>query len=129
MIVIVCGGRDFTDGVFAFDQLDRLRIELGIDVVIEGGQRTKDRFGSIIGGADYWAARWARARKISHHTERADWRRFGRAAGPIRNKKMLTDHRPARLIAFVGGDGTADAMAQARQMGIAVIEIKKALRW
>jgi hypothetical protein len=58
----------------------------------------------------------------------ADWRRFGRGAGPIRNRQLLeeairqaqghsTPHSPAGVlvVAFPGGAGTASLLQLARQ--------------
>lgn len=52
----------------------------------------------------------------------ADWERNGRAAGPIRNRQML-DGKPDLVIAFPGGKGTADMVAEAKRRGIAVREV------
>lgn len=49
---------------------------------------------------------------------RADWRRYGDAAGPIRNERMLREEDPLLLVAFPGGPGTADCCLAAAQMGI-----------
>ena len=63
----------------------------------------------------------------------ADWRRYGRGAGPIRNRELLhTAVQRARalarpgfsagvqVIAFPGGRGTASLLAQARRMSAAL---------
>jgi hypothetical protein len=52
---------------------------------------------------------------------KADWHWHGRAAGPIRNQKML-DWGPDLVVAFAGGDGTACMMRLARAAGVEVIE-------
>lgn len=61
----------------------------------------------------------------------ADWSRHGKAAGPIRNREMLTEFRPDEdyvrhvdlLIAFPGNAGTADCVRQARELGIPVLMV------
>jgi hypothetical protein len=58
----------------------------------------------------------------------ADWNTLGRAAGPIRNGRMLRDGLPDAVIAFAGGIGTANLVAQARAAGVTVYEIPKADR-
>jgi hypothetical protein len=65
---------------------------------------------------------WAEHHKFPWHTEKAKWHVHGRAAGPIRNGVMI-DMRPDIVIAFPGGDGTADMVAQATEAGIRVIRI------
>lgn len=53
-----------------------------------------------------------------HH---ADWRRYGKRAGPRRNRTML-DRCPDLVIAFQrnGSRGTQDCVDEARRRGIAV---------
>lgn len=53
----------------------------------------------------------------------AEWHKHGRAAGPIRNKRMLEDGKPDVVIAFPGGRGTANMVKQARAHGVKVIEV------
>lgn len=54
----------------------------------------------------------------------ADWERHGKSAGPIRNREMLTVRFGVDiLVAFPGGKGTADCVAQARALGIKVLEV------
>lgn len=52
----------------------------------------------------------------------ADWELHGRKAGPIRNAAMLATE-PDLVIAFPGGKGTANCVAQARKLGIPVREV------
>src|SRR3990167_3371629 len=105
MRTLICGGRDFTDRDLLFATLDALAP--APTLIIEGGQRTRDPVTrEIIGGADYWAMRWAASRHIEFVTCEANWRLHGRAAGAIRNRRMLRDERPERVIAFRGGPGT-----------------------
>lgn len=51
----------------------------------------------------------------------AEWKRYGRRAGPIRNREMVeTAHH---LIAFRGGDGTQDCIEAAWELDVEVTEI------
>src|SRR5690606_30354012 len=61
------------------------------------------------------------ARELGWHVVAypADWRRHGRAAGPIRNQEMA-DAGADLCIAFPGGRGTADMVRRARAAGIPV---------
>jgi hypothetical protein len=43
----------------------------------------------------------------------ANWKVYGRAAGPIRNMKMLLEGKPDLVVAFPGGIGTADMVKKA----------------
>jgi len=114
MRVLVCGGRDFNDWVKACGVFDSEDEHLGIDVVIHGAAR----------GADSLADRWARERGKPTLPFPADWHLNGRAAGPIRNQRMLDEGKPNIVIAFPGGRGTADMVRRARAAGIPVEEIK-----
>jgi hypothetical protein len=55
---------------------------------------------------------------------RADWQRWGKYAGPRRNREML-DEEPVLVLAFrVGGEasrGTTDCVMEARRRGINTI--------
>jgi len=122
MIVIVCGGRDYLDRNTVFAELDRIDEWLMISCLVEGGQRTFDRdTGKCIGGADYHANRWAYSRNIPCSTVRADWMRWGAAAGNIRNQRMLDLWKPERVISFPGKNGTADMIERAGLAGVKVI--------
>lgn len=50
----------------------------------------------------------------------ADWKKHGKAAGPIRNQSMLTEHKPDLVIAFPLGEskGTRDMIRKAKAAGI-----------
>ncbi|KZY50995.1 hypothetical protein A3734_06445 [Sulfitobacter sp. HI0054] len=53
----------------------------------------------------------------------AEWNKHGRAAGPIRNKRMLDEGKPDLVVAFPGGRGTANMVKQAKAGGFKVIEV------
>ena len=114
MRVLVCGGRDYRSQSKLDAELDAVHAETSIDCLIEGGAL----------GADHLAAVWSAKRKIEHHRRfSADWALHGRAAGPMRNKKMLDEGKPDLVVAFPGHDGTADMVKQARADGVPVKEI------
>jgi hypothetical protein len=83
-------------------------------------------------GADNLAADFVKSHRGSHTlfgniSERAypaDWKTHGRAAGPIRNRLMLTSESPHVIIAFKGGNGTADMIQQGKKAGVPVYEVK-----
>lgn len=125
MRAIVCGGRDLTNREYVFSTLDTLRKTMGLTHVIEGGQRRKDRAtGNFDGGADYWAMKWAQRRGLTWDTVAADWKALGKAAGPLRNGKMLSEYLPECVVAFPGGRGTQDMIDRADRAHIPVIKIK-----
>lgn len=124
MIVLICGGRDMsrTD---AWNWLERNAKDelafasgrtssLSIEKIIHGGCR----------GADEGAGDWAKSEHIPIQVCPADWKKHGKAAGPIRNREMLTVHKPDYVIALPGGRGTADMIRQAEEHGVPVIKAK-----
>jgi hypothetical protein len=74
-------------------------------------------------GADTLAARWARRHGVPQIACPADWKTHPRAAGVLRNTSMLMEHKPHVVIAFPGGNGTADMVRKARLEGVIVIEV------
>lgn len=127
MRVIVCGGRDFCDRQWLFEALDRVHERNPITLLRQGGQMKRHPDDAHLPpqkqrriGADWLALCWAKARMVNHDTVNADWKRFGAAAGPIRNGMMIRDNDIDRVIEFPGGDGTADMVEKARQAGIKI---------
>lgn len=123
MKVIVCGGRDYYDSVTFFREMDRIHAERKLTLIIEGGQRTRDEYRGIIGGADYWAYMWACSRKVLHVREDAEWLKYGKGAGPRRNQTMIEKHQPDAVIAFKGRAGTQDMIRRAYECGLEVIGV------
>lgn len=110
MKVLVCGGRDFKNEKLLEETLS----EYKIDFIIDGGAM----------GADYLAYAYAVMHNIKHESFPAEWKEFGKAAGPIRNKQMLDEGKPDLVIAFPGGRGTANMVEQAEKAGVKVIRIE-----
>lgn len=59
-------------------------------------------------------------RRVAYLNYPADWEKHGRAAGPIRNEKMLIVGTPDMVLAFPGGRGTADMIRKAEAAGLPV---------
>lgn len=114
--IIACGGRDYDDMVtirralFALHEGPRGPITL----LIHGNAR----------GADQEAGRWATDFKVPCGAVPAEWSKYGKRAGPMRNKQMLGQHIDL-VLAFPGGAGTSDMKRQARRAGVEVIEVTK----
>ncbi len=117
--VIVCGGRDFNDGEFVWSTLSDFYAERPISVVIHGAASGADEQAMI------WAQMMAKAHGVKHAPFAADWGRHGKAAGPMRNQRMIDEGRPDFVIAFPGGRGTADMVRRARAAGLPVFEPKR----
>ncbi len=113
MRVLVCGGRDFCEGRAVVEALGPMHRATPFSAIIHGAAR----------GADYLAGAWARWMQVPELPFPADWERDGRAAGPIRNQRMLDEGKPDLVVAFPGGRGTADMIRRARKAGLRVIEV------
>ena len=113
MRVLITGGRSFEKRSLLTEALDRLHQERGITTLIHGAAK----------GADRLAGEWAESRGIEVIANPAEWRRYGRAAGPIRNKQMLAEHKPDVVVAFPGSTGTANMVSIAEKAGVEVVRI------
>lgn len=75
-------------------------------------------------GADSIAGDIAESMGIKTLEFKADWNRYGRAAGPIRNQQMLDEGRPDAVVAFHRelryARGTLDMVKRARQHNLPV---------
>ena len=116
MRVLVCGGRNYRG--LEPDQhvgmtLHDLHLQRPIAALIEGGSS----------GADSTARHWAKSAGVRSVTVPADWHTHGKAAGPIRNQRMIDDFKPDLVLAFPGGRGTADMVRRARAAGVEVREL------
>lgn len=123
MRVLVCGGREYTGWSLVSDLLEKLSLDIWCDnpdeefVVIQGGAK----------GADFLAKVWAvdihaNTELVSTEEYPANWKKFGRSAGHIRNAEMLKKGKPDMVLAFPGGVGTADMVEKARAAGVHVEE-------
>lgn len=129
MRLLVCGGRRFANVPQLWSILDRINRKRiaehgdGIRCLIDGGQQHQMPDGSIV-GADYWAHQWARATGTATERYFADWKQFGRSAGPLRNKRMRDEGMPTHGLAMPGGDGTAGMVALLKEKSIPVWEVE-----
>lgn len=114
MKILVCGGRDFTNK-FLLNKVLSEYLKCPIERIIEGGAR----------GADALAADWAHHNNIPSSRYIANWNKYGRSAGTLRNKVMLDEGKPTIVIAFPGGFGTANMIKQAKNAHIKVIEVEE----
>lgn len=113
--VLVCGGVDYADYRTLCEVLDGIHKGTGISCIIEGGAL----------GADRFARMWARVNNVSYETYEADWQHFRKAAGPMRNIRMLKEGKPDRVVAFPGHKGTTGMVLLARKCYVEVLEIEE----
>ena len=110
--VLVCGGRDYSNREWLFQVLDLAHEANPIVVLIHGNAK----------GADQLADEWA-AGKCETLTFTPAWEEHGKAAGPMRNQKMLDEGKPDLVIAFPGGRGTADMVRRAKAANVPVCNV------
>lgn len=112
--VLVCGDRYWSNRERLYEYLDQHDEKFGPLYIIQGGAR----------GADMMAGQWMKWKGRSGTRVDAQWKKYGRAAGPIRNRKML-EYNPDIVIAFHNNihvsKGTKDMLKAARQAGIPTI--------
>jgi hypothetical protein len=111
--ILVCGSRTYPVDFLLPAVLDAYRAGAGDLVIIDGGAR----------GADTHAHDWAVRRGVRSDRWRADWDTHGKAAGPIRNQRMLDEGEPDLVLAFVDkplaeSKGTADMVHRARKANV-----------
>lgn len=115
--VLVCGSRNLWDYWFVDQLLTRIQHNgenRKVIEVAEGGAT----------GIDACAAAWAITNDVPLKTYNADWKRFGPAAGPMRNMRMLREFDPDLVVAFPGGKGTRNMVNLARAAGVQVLEAR-----
>ena len=109
MKVIIAGGRDFTDAKLAYSCI-REHVSPN-DTIISGHAR----------GADEIGERYAHDNSLPLEIYPADWNRYGRSAGYIRNAVMA--EAADKLIAFWDGRsrGTKNMIETAKKQSLEVI--------
>lgn len=115
MKVLVCGGRNYINYAKVRAVLTDFNERHTIESIVTGGAA----------GADYLAEKWAYENGIVFYCRPAEWGKYGRAAGPIRNKEMLDLDRPDVVIAFPGGKGTQNMIELAnRNKSVMVLKVE-----
>lgn len=108
MKTIIAGGRYYRFTREDTDRLSALAVKIGITEVVSGGA----------GGADLCGEVWAHTSGIDVTIFEAEWTKYDKAAGPIRNRKMAK--YADAVILFPGDTGTLRMKEIARELGLAV---------
>lgn len=111
--VLVCGSRDWRDPTPIQHALAELQAAWGSFEVVDGGAR----------GADTLARQIAQDLNLPVREFPADWERYGKAAGMIRNQKMLddlleADQRLVLAFPLPQSRGTRDMIRRAEKAGV-----------
>lgn len=111
MRLLVCGGRNFSNYEFLETVLNEYYIKYGNSlVIISGGAK----------GADSMAEHFADTNNLEKHIIYADWAKYGKKAGHLRNQKMIDEGQPDEAVAMPGGPGTRDMINRCRLAGIKI---------
>ena len=120
MKILVCGDRNYKDKEYVKHILTIFKNNHPDLEIIQGGCKGADILARDVGvelGAQVF-------------TYPAHWHKYGRAAGPMRNKEMLDDNPDIKLVVAFHDDienskGTKDMINQADRRGIPRIVITK----
>lgn len=124
MIILVTGGREYSDRAFVFSTLDRIHAKRRIGLMVCGACTTipQSRDERELRGADRWALEWAWSREVDFNGRPARWAEDGYPqAGPMRNRRMYDEHAVDLVVAFSGGSGTDNAVSIGRQRSVKVL--------
>ncbi len=105
MKLIIAGSRTMNDVQLLYDNADGFL----------------DRVTSVVSGCAYGADKlgenWAAEHNLFIHKFPANWSKYGRAAGPVRNRQMA--EYADELLAFLGpgSKGTASMIAEMERVG------------
>lgn len=108
LTILICGSREWNNAEIIRGHI----ANLSPNKVIHGGCTGADSISGLI----------AKEMGIFVQVFEADWKSHGRAAGPIRNQKMLDDGKPDLVLAFHNNidssRGTSDMIKRARRRGL-----------
>lgn len=118
MIIVVTGDREWKSLETISEAfkwfLDHYKMTPGQVTVVEGEAR----------GADQGCRVVAEAMGMKFEPQSAEWTKYGKAAGPIRNQSMLDDFHPEVCLAFhddlKNSKGTKDMVRRCKKMEIPV---------
>ena len=116
MRLLVCGSRDYKDPTVMNSLAGMLTDH---DVLIHGNAPGADRLFA-------WCAKWTGC-DVKRFD--ADWTKYGKAAGPIRNQRMLDEGKPDLVLAFINkplveSRGTFDMVQRAKDAGVQVYVVQ-----
>jgi hypothetical protein len=111
MKLIIAGGRDYDITGVEYAELDALHHRHNIEEVVSGACPT---------GADACGEEWAKRNSIPVKRFPAQWKTDGKAAGPIRNRRMA-EYADA-VVLFPGGRGTQSMCNEAKRAGITIFD-------
>lgn len=118
MRILICGGRNFNDKqlfIRAMKELEEKHGHFSTEntVIIHGAAR----------GADTLGMEYGYSRRFLVKPFHANWERYGKSAGVLRNVEMLEKGEPNLVVAFPSGRDTAHMVRIAKAANVPVEEI------
>lgn len=109
MVIIVSGSRDWDDAQPIYNKLDELLKEHNSLLIVHGNAK----------GVDSIANTWAKEHHVPVEKFPAEWKKWGKAAGMIRNREMLEVYPNALVVAFPSPQsiGTYGMLKEAEKRG------------
>lgn len=105
MKTIIAGSRSCDKLKILFNAIEKCEFANQITEIVSGGARGADQLGEI----------FAKRKNIPIKIFEADWLKFGRSAGPIRNKQMA-EYADAAIILWDGkSKGFANMIEEAKK--------------
>lgn len=113
-VALLTGSRDWQDVEAVERAINQLVMTYGTGFIL--------RHGACPDGADAIAEAYCKEIGVETDPVRADWKRYGRSAGPIRNQKMVAKGADVCVAFPLGASkGTRGCMELAEAAGIPVI--------
>ena len=106
MKVVIAGSRNITD----YDLLLKTIADSGFEIteVVSGGAK----------GVDAMGERYARENNIPLTIFKAEWSKYGKGAGPVRNKQMAEYGDALIALMVTDSKGTKNMVIQATKLGL-----------
>jgi hypothetical protein len=111
MRLVITGGRDYKDWHTFKDVLDKL----DPNFVYVGDSPT---------GVDKMVSDWCDHNEVSYRIFTADWTKFGKLAGPIRNEEMLRKAGEEALVVVFPGGHDNNCANEARRLDMIVMRVE-----
>lgn len=111
MRILISGGRDYND----YQEFSEVLRDYNPTGICQGGAK----------GADRLAYLFALGNAIPMTEMKADWKTYGKSAGPRRNQNMLDEFKPDLVLAFPTEKsvGTWDMVRRAKKANVKVVVI------
>ena len=107
--LIIAGGRKYQ---FTQEDIDNLNTIENIDSIVSGGATGADKQGEI----------YAQHNGIPVDVFTADWKTYGKSAGPRRNRQMAK--YADALAVFDGGKGTLSMISEAKKANLVIYDFR-----